>query len=293
MQPTTKIPAPELAAAEQHCPDCDAPLNTDQRYCLNCGQRRAEMRLPFMDMVEADAQAAQTAGRVSPGAILASAPPTERSPLVVLTSLIALLLALGIGVLIGRGSGEPERVAKAPVVNVSGAGAGTSAPVAITSDWPAGTNGFTVLLKTLPAAATAAEVAAAKQDATAKGATDAGALRGDEYPTVGEQGIVIYSGVFTTRKEARAALKGLTASFPDAKVVEVGDSTDAGSAGGGGETVKKDPEAKPIPKGGENLSPQEYQKRSRRLPDKVQSEGRPPPKDNAAPGGGSKATEIG
>jgi hypothetical protein len=189
-------------------------------------------------------------------------------------------------VLIGRGSGESERVAKAPVVNVSGAG--TSAPVAVTSDWPAGTRGFTVVLSTLPATATPAEVIAAKQAATARGATAAGALRGDEYPTVGEAGIVIYSGVFTTRKDAQAALKGLTASFPGAKVVEVATSGDAG-----GKTVKKDPDATTIPKGGSNLSPQEYQKRSKKLPNKVQSEGTPPPTDNAAPGGGSEATEIG
>jgi len=194
----TKIPAPELGPADQPCPSCAAPLNPDQRYCLNCGHRRAEMRLPFMDMVEADAKAAQTARRVSPGAVLAPALPTERSPLIALTSLIALLLALGIGVLIGRGSDGSERVAKAPVVNVSGGGAGAAAPVAVVSDWPAATSGFTVALQTLPATATAAEVAAAKQAATAKGATDPGALRGDEYPTVGEQGIVIYSGVFTT-----------------------------------------------------------------------------------------------
>ena len=43
-----------------------------------------------------------------------------------------------------------------------------------------------------------------------------------------------------------------------------------------------------------NLSPDEFQKKSKKLPDEVQSQGTAPPKDNKAPGGGNgKATTIG
>ena len=34
-------------------------------------------------------------------------------------------------------------------------------------------------------------------------------------------------------------------------------------------------------------------KKSKKLPDKVGTGGKPPPKDNAAPGGGSEGTTIG
>lgn len=91
------------------------------------------------------------------------------------------------------------------------------------------------------------------------------------------------------RRDARSALETLTASFPDAEVVEVASS--AAGAAAAGDAVKRDQEAEP-PKGGGNLSPQEYQTRSRELPNKVHSQGKPPPKDHTAPGGGGKATEI-
>ena len=35
----------------ESCPNCGARMAADQRYCLNCGHRRGEPRLPFMDAV--------------------------------------------------------------------------------------------------------------------------------------------------------------------------------------------------------------------------------------------------
>ena len=35
----------------EQCPACGALMAGDQRYCLECGQRRGEPRLPFMDAV--------------------------------------------------------------------------------------------------------------------------------------------------------------------------------------------------------------------------------------------------
>jgi hypothetical protein len=77
------------------CPSCGARVAADQRYCVECGERRAEPRLPFMD---GRPRAAQQA----PPAALAS----RRVPSSAGTTLIAgvgtLLLAMGVGVLIGR-----------------------------------------------------------------------------------------------------------------------------------------------------------------------------------------------
>ncbi len=64
-EPTTQITAPmtsvPVAATAAHsslvpttgeqCPACGALMAADQRYCLECGQRRGEPRLPFMDAV--------------------------------------------------------------------------------------------------------------------------------------------------------------------------------------------------------------------------------------------------
>jgi hypothetical protein len=98
-------------------------MASDQRYCLECGQRRGDPRLPFMDAVvlmdavqhPRPASAPQPKKKkrsgVSPNAALIAGVGT-------------LLLALGIGVLIGRsGHQEVAQTAAAPqVIKVGGGG---------------------------------------------------------------------------------------------------------------------------------------------------------------------------
>jgi hypothetical protein len=104
---------------------------SDQRYCLECGQRRGDPRLPFMDAVVL-MDAVQRPAQAPP-------PPSKkkRSGISPNAALIAgvgtLLLALGIGVLIGRsGHQEVAQTAAAPqVIRVGGnseeAGGGSKA----------------------------------------------------------------------------------------------------------------------------------------------------------------------
>lgn len=109
------------------CASCEAPLAADQRYCLDCGLRRGDPRLPFMDAVvlmDAVKRPQQ-----------AASPPAKRkhrgiSPNAALIAGVGtLLLALGIGVLIGRsGNHEVAQTAAAPqVIKVGGGGEGASA----------------------------------------------------------------------------------------------------------------------------------------------------------------------
>ncbi len=96
------------------CPTCGAQMAIDQRYCLNCGHRRGEPRLPFMDAVVF--MNAMSAPPEEPAAA-APPPPPQRSGLSPSTTLVAgiatLVLAVGVGVLIGR-SGDDN---SAPVAN--------------------------------------------------------------------------------------------------------------------------------------------------------------------------------
>ncbi len=41
----------EDAPVSEQCPSCGAQMAADQRYCLECGLRRGDPRLPFMDAV--------------------------------------------------------------------------------------------------------------------------------------------------------------------------------------------------------------------------------------------------
>jgi len=116
------IPAVSQPTGGEQCPSCGAQLAADQRYCLSCGQRRGDPRLPFMDAVVLMDAVKRPAPAPPP-------PPAKKrrgvSPNAALIAGVGtLLLALGIGVLIGR-SGT-QSVASAPaapqIVRVGGSG---------------------------------------------------------------------------------------------------------------------------------------------------------------------------
>lgn len=115
-----------------NCPSCGAALAEDQRYCLNCGQRRGEPRVDFRQHLDQKATAtkepASTAnGAVAPSAVPPVAPlPPEKpqrdyAPLAAAGGIAVLGIMLLIGVLIGRGTGSGEESAAAPQVITVGA----------------------------------------------------------------------------------------------------------------------------------------------------------------------------
>jgi len=125
-----------VAATGEQCPSCGHPVASDQRYCLSCGQRRGDPRLPFMNAVTFMDAMKRPAATSPP-------PPPKRRRLSPNAALIAsvgtLLLAMGVGVLIGR-SGNDTAAApqqQAPIVIKSGAE--TESPTASTAK--GGTNG--------------------------------------------------------------------------------------------------------------------------------------------------------
>jgi hypothetical protein len=131
------MPEPaDLATAElkpspirtgERCAACGAAMASDQRYCVECGERRGPARVPLLDGLAQRARETPTASR-SPG----------RPRMSVNSTLIAgvgtLLLAMGIGVLIGRSGNNTS--AKSPpvqVVTVAGAGGAASSGAASTA----------------------------------------------------------------------------------------------------------------------------------------------------------------
>jgi hypothetical protein len=129
------VNAPQLGAQGETCAQCGAPLVPDQRYCLSCGTRRADARLPFRD-----ALAPPAGGRAAFDVVLAgAAPPPPGAPappaavdraranLALVAGLGCLLLALGVGILIGRSGNDPVRQSAPQVISV-----GSGAPAATT-----------------------------------------------------------------------------------------------------------------------------------------------------------------
>jgi hypothetical protein len=170
-----------------------------------------------------------------PGGSRTDASAPRSNALNILAGVGVLLLAMGVGVLIGRSGSPKQIVGRAQVITVGTvASTGTSAAAAseatFAGDWPAGTSGYTVQLQTLPEAGTSfSTVEGAKAAATAKGAKATGALKSEEFSSLSAGSYVIYSGVYHQQSEAQKALVGLKKSFPGAKVIHISN----GSRGGG------------------------------------------------------------
>lgn len=116
-----------LSAGADVCPSCGKPMAKDQRYCLECGNRRGDPRLPFMDAV-----VFMEASRQPEAAAAPPPPPREaRGGISNNTALVAgvatLVLAIGVGVLIGRSGdsgSQPVANTTPQVIKVEGGGGG-------------------------------------------------------------------------------------------------------------------------------------------------------------------------
>jgi hypothetical protein len=111
--------APTLGKEGETCAGCGNPLATDQRYCLNCGRRRAEPRVPF------DRYLAGGTGSEN-GLARGTAGTRQWNPLAA-AALIALLgIMLLVGVLIGKD--ENDEQAPAPTAPAASPTPTTAAP---------------------------------------------------------------------------------------------------------------------------------------------------------------------
>ena len=119
-----EAPTSQLLAGSvgERCANCGAPLASDQRYCVQCGERRGASRFSPASMAAPATTVTTTTG-----------PPPEsrrsRYGATLIAGIATLLLAMGVGVLIGKaGNNNNNSAAKSPeVITVNGGGAaGTS-----------------------------------------------------------------------------------------------------------------------------------------------------------------------
>ena len=111
-----------IAAVSDRCVNCGAPLASDQRYCVNCGERRGKPRFTLAGPSES-----------APELVAVSKTSQTRRPRTtagfnLIAGIATLLLAMGVGVLIGHNSssGAPAKSAAAPTVITVGGGSGTA-----------------------------------------------------------------------------------------------------------------------------------------------------------------------
>jgi hypothetical protein len=224
-----------------------------------------------------------------PGAAQRDGAAPRNNTVTLLAGVGVLLLAMGVGVLIGRAS-SPRQSAPAPqVITVgsvpsTGTAATTPAEASFTGDWPSGTSGYTVQLQTLPeSGTTVSAVESAKSAAGAKGAKAVGALKSEEFSSLSAGSYVVYSGVYHKQSEAQHALAALKKSFPDAKVIHVSNGgSGAGAAGesatgaggsskGGVGSSESHPAPPSVLKKLKGTKGKSYEEQSKEIPDVVET----------------------
>jgi len=239
-QPTLQaVPAPAglpEPSPYQPCDNCGAPLDERQRYCVACGTRRKHARDPAARfLAAATTRGRRSAASASPGMVHKRGSKSAATAIAV----AVIPLVLGAGVLIGRSSagGDGKLIAalqaqKAPVIEYSGAAAGTGAAVtdvASASTTPpvstfALAHGYAVQLGTLRAGTDQADAAKAEHADEAQGASAVGLIAQSDFrvtPSPSPGDYVIYAGSYQTKTAAEHALVKLKRKFAAAKVIEV------------------------------------------------------------------------
>jgi hypothetical protein len=108
------------------CAACAAPLAPDQRYCVECGERRGKARFTATPAATASREVTSLSGRKSRwGGFSAST--------TLIAGIATLLLAMGVGVLIGRSGNNSGSSRAASVQVIPGAAAAAPASTAAAS----------------------------------------------------------------------------------------------------------------------------------------------------------------
>jgi cell division septation protein DedD len=225
-EPPVETPPPDGAAGE--CPRCGTPYAPRQEYCLECG-----LRLPL------------TGGVVG---TLASAW-RRRLPYYpgdwiwpVLVALVIAAIAAIVAVAATKDSnGGKTLVATTPgtvggsVTTVGPTGPGTSSvpttppettatsptpppppPNQLTA-WPAGTNGYTVVLNSVPTSGGRGQAVRLAKAALNSGLTEVGVIDSSQYSSLHPGYYVVFSGVFKSAAEAQSTLTSARSSgYPTA-----------------------------------------------------------------------------
>jgi hypothetical protein len=149
-QPTVAI---EPVNGTEPCAHCGAPLARDQRYCLECGTPRTYLSGMLLERLRAPAgQAPASQAQSGAPSAAAQAPPpngvlpygptasssawSRNNVLTLIAGIGVLLLAMGVGVLIGRSGGSIAAATPAPQVITVGGAASTGAATTPTTTTP-------------------------------------------------------------------------------------------------------------------------------------------------------------
>jgi hypothetical protein len=229
--PEEPPPPPPVGAEGGECPRCGTPYEPYQEYCLECG-----LRLPV------------TAGLIP---VLATAW-RRRVPWYpgdwvwpVIGALIIAALGAALAILANRDNGSSATKTRVETNQTVPVGTGTlpgspppspgtstlpTAPEPTTVEppppppppsnqliaWPAGQNGWTIVLASVPQSAGRGAAASEGRKALSAGLTDVGVLNSSEFSSLHSGYFVVFSGIYNSQAEARSNLSSAKSSYPQA-----------------------------------------------------------------------------
>ena len=168
------------------CPRCGEHAADGQDYCLECGARLAGQSFPTRGAGSRWMARAALAAVVAVAGGAAAVAVTREG-----TAATDLTTAIGGFTTVAGGATLPE----------PSEAAGSSA-----ADWPAGTDGWTVVLGSFPQTLGRAKAEAAARRAHARRLAQVGILDSSQYASLHPGYWVVFSGVYGSEAEATSAL---------------------------------------------------------------------------------------
>jgi hypothetical protein len=239
-------------AAELACPECGAPYEPEQEYCLECGRRLPVSRMPtprprrwiWVGLALAIVVAGAIIGLVAAadsGEEAAALTTTSAEPPPSLTTSTGPDLG-ETGALSGfetvtlppPNATLPPTTATLPGLTVTPPGT-TAAPTTTVPptttqpggglvQWPAGQDGYTVVLASVVSSQGRAAADAQAARARAAGLPQVGVLESSSYSSLRPGFWVVFSGIYSSEAQARAATPSARAKgYPDAYPRRVAD----------------------------------------------------------------------
>jgi hypothetical protein len=180
------------SAAARGCPRCGTLLAAGQEYCLECG-----LRAPGPGRL---GRVPEEGRRAWPGA---------------LALLLVALAGGGAAIALTWDEAEPPRV-----LTLTGGSATAPAPPARPGQltaWPAGRDGWTIVLVSLPKTAGREPALARAAQARARGLSQVGILDSSQVASLHPGYWIVFAGVYETEPEATSALQKARAVFRTAR----------------------------------------------------------------------------
>lgn len=214
-------PPREAAPPVAECPRCGAPYVPHQEYCLECG-----LRLPTQGVVTTlstgwrrrlpwypgdwiwPALVALVVAAIATGVVVAATWESGGGATIVATGPpgTATVTTVGTATTPTAPAGEPTGPVTQPPPPPP------PPPPSGPISWPAGKNGFTVVLESIPTTSGRTAAAAKARAALRAGLKDVGVLDSSQYSSLHAGYYVVFSGIYASKVDATSAASSAKAS---------------------------------------------------------------------------------